>query len=239
MWSTVSKLVAGVLVTLGCGVPGMAQGLNATGRQSGMFSSRSIGSGSSAVQHQWLTADQSGQVAAGADRLGGRGRQRTGYRQTGAFVGADRQELESFFERFGQVSRDDFRSFRRQRQRPEQPAPNDRGTQRTGSGAPVIRTRLRIAFDYPQPLASETIEALAKHLGRLARTGATAPIGLQVRNGTATLQGVVASEHDRRLAEQLVQLQPGIQRVRNEVVVEAVPAQRDGLRERPPLEEPE
>ena len=245
MWNTVAKLVPGVLVTLACGVPCMAQQWGSTGRRPGMFSGGSFGRGGSSVQHQWLTTGAGGQLGADAVQRGGRGRQRTGYRQTGAFVGADRQDLESFFQRLGRASRDGYqdssgvRSFRRQGQRPEQSALDEQGTPRGGSSTPAVRTRLRVAFDYLPPSDSKSIEALAKNLSRLDRTGAASPIEVQVQNGTATLRGVVASEHDRRLAEQLARLEPGIRRVQNEVEVRAIPAQPDSPLDRPLLEEPE
>lgn len=48
----------------------------------------------------------------------------------------------------------------------------------------------------------------------------SSPITVTVRNQTAILRGSVATEHDRRLAEAVVRLEPGIAQVRNELTVQ-------------------
>jgi osmotically-inducible protein OsmY len=45
------------------------------------------------------------------------------------------------------------------------------------------------------------------------------PIQVQVQGQTAVLRGVVASEYDRRVAEQVVRMQPGIWEVKNELTL--------------------
>ena len=47
------------------------------------------------------------------------------------------------------------------------------------------------------------------------------PVEVTVQGQTATLRGIVSSEHDRVLAEQLVRLEPGIWEVNNELTLPA------------------
>jgi osmotically-inducible protein OsmY len=45
------------------------------------------------------------------------------------------------------------------------------------------------------------------------------PIQVSFVDGTAVLRGVVATPHDRELAEQWMLLEPGVRAVRNELTV--------------------
>ncbi len=61
--------------------------------------------------------------------------------------------------------------------------------------------------------------AATKSLAQAMRLAPGAPVEVTVQAGTAVLRGVVATPHDRALAEQLVLLEPGIVRVTNELQV--------------------
>jgi hypothetical protein len=69
----------------------------------------------------------------------------------------------------------------------------------------------------PTPQVSSV---LTSRLARSMRLSAGAPVEVSMAGDTATLRGVVATPHDRELAEQLVRLEPGVARVTNELRVE-------------------
>jgi hypothetical protein len=49
------------------------------------------------------------------------------------------------------------------------------------------------------------------------------PLAVKLQGQTAILEGEVATDHDRRVAEQLVRLEPGVWEVRNLLIVAAPP----------------
>ena len=80
--------------------------------------------------------------------------------------------------------------------------------------------------DVPRPIrqisqggyvASSVADRLQKVLGNRARS----PISVSLIDGTATVRGQVATQHDRRLVTYLVMFEPGIRRVDNQVSTEA------------------
>ena len=99
------------------------------------------------------------------------------------------------------------------------PAPN------SGAGyALPLSSRYVVGFgrEAPQPIrqvsqggyfASGLADRLQKTLGHRARS----PISVSIVNGTATVRGQVANEHDRQLIGYLVMFEPGIRQVDNQV----------------------
>jgi osmotically-inducible protein OsmY len=51
---------------------------------------------------------------------------------------------------------------------------------------------------------------------------------VSIENGVATLRGVVATDDDRRLAERLARLEPGIRRIDNQLTLAAPGESRPG-----------
>jgi osmotically-inducible protein OsmY len=81
----------------------------------------------------------------------------------------------------------------------------------------------RAGFDV-QPLASQRAATrLTRQLTESPRLQRLSPIAVQVEGQTAILRGSVASAYDRRLAEQVVRMQPGIWNVKNELTVGSPP----------------
>jgi osmotically-inducible protein OsmY len=90
-----------------------------------------------------------------------------------------------------------------------------------------IRATLRVAFSRPEtaPGPGRVNNTLVQLLSRSPRVQALSPIQVLVQGRTATLRGVVATDYDRALAEQVTRLEPGISQVRNELVVAVAPAE--------------
>ena len=65
-------------------------------------------------------------------------------------------------------------------------------------------------------VASNVADRLQKVLGNRARS----PISVSLIDGTATVRGQVATQHDRRMVAYLIMFEPGIRRVNNQVSTE-------------------
>ena len=82
-----------------------------------------------------------------------------------------------------------------------------------------VRTVIRLGFQMARPAARQIAPKLQARLERITVLGAQSPVQVRVENGTATLQGVVATAHGRVIAERLALLEAGIWKVNNELVV--------------------
>lgn len=77
------------------------------------------------------------------------------------------------------------------------------------------RPRLSIAFPVTGQGSTVVAERLETQVGRSLNERLDQSIQVEVRGRRAILSGVVASAHDRALAEQLVLLEPGVSEVEN------------------------
>ncbi len=87
----------------------------------------------------------------------------------------------------------------------------------------VIRPQQRIAFDFPKPVANQIILNTQARFNKLAyKQPALAGVQIAMNaDGVAVLTGNVVSEDQRRLAEQLVRLEPGVRNVQNNLATTA------------------
>jgi hypothetical protein len=92
------------------------------------------------------------------------------------------------------------------------------GASPNGSNAPTVRTRLTL----PAEIAVPSIRAgstIAGHLSSLPALHWSSAPKVDLQGHTAVLRGVVATEHDRDLAERIVRLEPTVSEVQNQLVV--------------------
>lgn len=85
-----------------------------------------------------------------------------------------------------------------------------------------IPASLRVAFTADQQTVQGVRNSTAQRLERISRMPQIQqiePLQISLENGTAVLQGVVASDHDRLLVERLILLEPGVKAVQNDLVV--------------------
>lgn len=97
-----------------------------------------------------------------------------------------------------------------------------------------IRITLSLGFARPSVAAAGSYRApsavAARLVGRMERSSwiqNQTPLDLTIDQGTATLRGVVATQHDRVLAERLVLLESGVWDVKNELQVQEPAAEPD------------
>jgi len=89
------------------------------------------------------------------------------------------------------------------------------------SAQPAIRTRLRSAVEVA-PLAPALVQQTATDRFRqLVGKPSLRGIKVKMQDRTAILSGTVATERDRRMSQLLVQLEPGVSKVENRIVVSA------------------
>jgi osmotically-inducible protein OsmY len=89
---------------------------------------------------------------------------------------------------------------------------------------PPVRVQFKTAFVVPAATraaaSSESMRRLSASMQAGGMTSATA----QLNGGTVVLRGVVASEHQRALAERLALLEPGVSRVENFLTIASADA---------------
>jgi osmotically-inducible protein OsmY len=85
-----------------------------------------------------------------------------------------------------------------------------------------VPTKLNIAFDHPATAKNSTTTVQMRSLDAyrgLPDQSQASSVKIVMENGTAILQGFVASKHDRAIAEQLARLEPGVWKIKNELEV--------------------
>lgn len=87
--------------------------------------------------------------------------------------------------------------------------------------SPIYDPHLTLSFRYTSPADQGRAAALSRRLQSCLAHRMTGQIEVSMEGRTATLQGVVASESDRALAQRMLLFEPGISQVRNELVVQA------------------
>lgn len=197
----------------------------------GIFGSRSLGSNLTAGQRSFGGSSFDANDSLGNQGLGS-GRPLGANRQPGDFVGADMQGMQHFVgaaqaasgaggwsqpgwlsSPMGGAGQNYFPRWQNADQnRQQEPTTSERNSN-------AIRTTLRVAFDCPQPAPDRISTSLARRLAELPANQNRSPIQVQVRGRTAILRGEVSTEHDRAIMEQVVRLEPGIEAVKNEIVV--------------------
>jgi len=89
----------------------------------------------------------------------------------------------------------------------------------TGYNQP-LPVSLNISFPFPpRPPENVSQRLSSSQLVQRGRLQSLSPVVVSVRGETAILQGAVASQHDRDLAEQMVRLEPGVAQVDNMLTV--------------------
>jgi len=78
-----------------------------------------------------------------------------------------------------------------------------------------IRARLRTGFRFARPAPAQRSSKLATRMEKSSWLQHRSPMEVTIEGGKAVLRGVVATEHDRVLAERVAKLEPGVRQVEN------------------------
>jgi hypothetical protein len=95
----------------------------------------------------------------------------------------------------------------------------NQGNMRNGRSSVPIRTELSVNIDIPSDAAQQASSALARRLVDLPAIHWRSSTRVEIQGRTAILRGVVATEHDRDLAERVVRLEASVDQVENQLVV--------------------
>jgi hypothetical protein len=88
-----------------------------------------------------------------------------------------------------------------------------------GQSATQVQPTLSLGFDYAAPPARDIGASFSARVQQSTSLAPLASVRVEMQDGVATLNGAVASDHQRALAAQLVALQPGVRRVDNRLTV--------------------
>ncbi|MDA0657815.1 MAG: BON domain-containing protein [Planctomycetota bacterium] len=142
------------------------------------------------------------------------------------FVGADRSDFgNSFFQNYSSPTTNNPSSSNRsmspdRNRRSASEARRFQAEQPQTAAKIPIRSHLTLKFSRPSINSTTVAARLNKNLRTIFSAGSNLPpLTVQVTGRTATLTGQVASEDERRLANRLVQIQPGISVIHDELQV--------------------
>jgi osmotically-inducible protein OsmY len=82
-----------------------------------------------------------------------------------------------------------------------------------------VRIRLMADFDFPAKAAPVVSQDVSTRLTRAFSTRSPGPLAIRMEGRRAILEGTVASERDRDLAQRLALLEPGIDEVQNDLAI--------------------
>ncbi len=193
----------------GSGFGSSSSGMGSFGSQSGMsqFGSSSGQSGFVGVNQQQL----SGRGFVGATQANGTGIGQGMSGLTGGTQGLGMSGMQGLGNRTSSTSQNPNDSGQ---------YPNSQGyMQGNGRGNVPIRTTLTISFEPPAVAAPRFNSAVAKRLTDLPAIHWRSSTQVEMRGRTAILRGVVATEHDRDLAERVARLEAAVDQVDNQLVV--------------------
>jgi hypothetical protein len=189
-------------------------GSTSMGTSSGGFGSIGLGSGGiggMSIGTGGFTSSGFGSQGFGSQGFGqssfGQGNQQ--------FVGRDSSDMQAVFNNLGRNSNQFFQQLNRTmgagrgRQAGEQPQ-NER---------PPVRVQLRVAFDYDQPTPSVVARDLGERLERVLAEHHVNQPEVIIEGRTAILRGTAANESQRLVLEKLVQLEPGVSAVVNQMAI--------------------
>jgi hypothetical protein len=138
-----------------------------------------------------------------------------------SFVGRDGGDMQAIMGQMGRAGTQFFNTMNRNmanRNRNQQPQQSDENER------PPVRVRLEVGFAAAQAPPTAIATNLTQRLTRLAVDHSLGQPQIAVEGDTVVLRGVADSDSQRRVLEQFVMLEPGVMKVRNEMVVAGEPA---------------
>lgn len=140
-------------------------------------------------------------------------------RGSGSFVGRDRRDIQGFVGTAQAENAGPIQSATGEFRLPPPPNVNRPRPEPAVSRPGPYRPRISLGFRPPRLATAKQEAVLTRHLSRALADRLVGPLQVAVADRTAILEGAVASEYDRVLAEQLVLLEPGVSDVANRLQV--------------------
>lgn len=85
----------------------------------------------------------------------------------------------------------------------------------------TIRATVKVRFPYERPAATQVSRTVMSRWNRIPLPEKFKGVSLNFENGVATLSGKVATLEEKRMAEKLILLEPGVSSVQNQLEVVA------------------
>ncbi len=147
-----------------------------------------------------------------------------GNRSAADFVGSDAGETQQFVGRQqAGLAEEEIRSAVDELDVEMAPDANQTAGAARPARVPMYPPRLRVDFGFTPQASAELSDSLTRRLQAVPFPAGTSPIAVSVADGVATLRGTVASARERKLAELLVQFEPGIVSVQNQLTLPSAP----------------
>ena len=102
------------------------------------------------------------------------------------------------------------------------------GAGQPGQNSKKIRATVKPDFQSNNASIPTVTTRLGDRISRSPIQDRLKNIGVSIEGGQVTLRGSVATEADKRLMERMMKLEPGVNSVRNELVVTGAPATANG-----------
>ena len=93
------------------------------------------------------------------------------------------------------------------------------GQQNSSQNQRTIRATVKVRFPYTRPAAAQVSQTVVARWNRIPLPEKFNGVNLEFVNGVATLTGKVATAEEKRMAEKLILLEPGVSVVQNQLEV--------------------
>lgn len=84
-----------------------------------------------------------------------------------------------------------------------------------------VQPKYTLGFTPPKRSAEAVSTSLRTRVNHATQTGRLGTMQVMLDEGIATVRGTVANEHDRKVTENMIRLQPGIDEIKSEIQVES------------------
>lgn len=248
MTRSITWVFAAALLFLGPGATfGQSGSGYSGGSTSGLFGSRNLGLSSGSTPGTTNSGIGSGMTTGmGGSTTNGQSTTGTGnatggpgmQMQSPTFVGATGANVTNFMSMLGagqqQTQRANFSTLQNLINQSRQNTFNQQNSQRNSQGRggrtqTQLVVPLRVGFQAPPVSAAAFNTSFSQRLSKIPAMSQGGQVEVGLVGRTAILRGTVASESDRQLAEMLVQLEPEVLQVQNELVVEQPAATLESL----------
>lgn len=231
-----------LILVVGCVLPLVAEQAVAQ-----LFGSRSVGGSIRRRQRPTYPGATTTDSGSNVGTVSGSERFLRGARSAADFVGRDSRDRAGFVGAEQASVSGTVRTAAESLRIETAPDANQGQARRNPARTRMYDPRLRVDFRFTRPPSPQLDTVLTRRLQACDGIHQSSPIVVSVEGEKATLRGVVAAERDRKLAELMLLLEPGISQVENRLAVlgsppsAAQPVQGSGTRsfQLPPVRPPE
>ena len=94
------------------------------------------------------------------------------------------------------------------------------GGNMSGRNSTQVQPVITLGFTAPARNFAGISDVLSQRVDRVEQTGRLGAVRIELANGVTVVRGTVASEHDKKVTENMVRLQPGVSAIDNDIQIE-------------------